>query len=79
MSTDELIAEVVAASVLSNPHIRGGHLTIQVQNRVVILSGDVPSTEARKMIRQLAWSTPGVHDVCSDLGVVPPGEVTGGE
>jgi osmotically-inducible protein OsmY len=72
-STDEMIAEVFAASVFSDPHIQGAHIRVQVQNRVVILLGEVASVQARKVMRQRAWDVPGVADVCNRLSVVPPG------
>lgn len=79
MPTDELIAEVVAASVLGHPQIRGGYLEVEVQNRVVILLGEVTSADARTTIRRLAWAVPGVHDVCNRLRVAVTGHRTGVE
>ncbi|MEU4426576.1 BON domain-containing protein [Actinoplanes sp. NPDC024001] len=72
LSTDEMIAEVFAASVFGDPHIRGARIKVQVQNRVVILLGEVASVRARKVMRQRAWDVPGVADVCNRLSVVPP-------
>lgn len=72
ISTDEMIAEVFAASVFSDPHIRGAHIKVQVQNRVVILLGEVATVQARRAMRQRAWDVPGVADVCNRLAVVPP-------
>ncbi|WP_328474447.1 BON domain-containing protein [Actinoplanes sp. NBC_00393] len=73
MSTDDMIAELFAASVFGDPHIRGAYIRVQVQNRVVILLGEVASVQARKVMRQRAWEVPGVADVCNRLTVVPPG------
>lgn len=72
LTADELIAELVAASIMGHPYARGRSLDIQVQNQVVILLGQVASVEARAMIRGLAWQMPGVRDVCNRLTVGPP-------
>jgi osmotically-inducible protein OsmY len=71
ISVDELIAEIIAASVLSNPRIRGRYLHIQVQNRVAILTGEVTTADARTVLRSLAWATPGIRDVCNRVKVAP--------
>lgn len=67
---NELIADRIVASVRSDPTVQGLYLEIHVQNRVVILRGEVASAEARTTIRRLAWSTPGVRDVCNLIGVI---------
>ena len=61
--TDEWIADRLEASVRCDPRIRGHYLEIQVQNRVVLLFGELASSEACTAARLLAWSVPGVVDV----------------
>jgi osmotically-inducible protein OsmY len=68
---DEMIADQIATAVRRNSGVRGNYLEIQVQNRVVILLGEVVSADARTVIRRLAWEVPGVWDVCNRVRVVP--------
>ncbi|WP_328474859.1 BON domain-containing protein [Actinoplanes sp. NBC_00393] len=74
LSTDDMIAEVFAASLHGDPHIVGARMRVQVQNRVVILLGSVASVQAHGAMRQRAWDIPGVVDVCNRLSVTPPGD-----
>ncbi|GGL09330.1 BON domain-containing protein [Mangrovihabitans endophyticus] len=64
---DELLARRVADRFVDDPELRGGHVTISVQNRVVILKGRVGSPELRAAAARQAWAIPGVFDVCNRL------------
>ncbi|MEU4690570.1 BON domain-containing protein [Actinoplanes sp. NPDC023714] len=66
---DELLADRVAATLRSDPRIRGRRIELVVQNRVVILLGDVDTAEAGAAAGRAAWGVPGVFDVCNRLGV----------
>lgn len=70
VEADEWIADRLEASVRGDPRIRGNYLEIQVQNRVVIFLGELDSSEAITAVCRLAWSTPGVIDVCDQVTVI---------
>lgn len=59
------------AQVLSvHPTTRGQGITVEVQNRVVILAGVVTDPAARQVAGALAWETEDVFDVCNILRLV---------
>jgi osmotically-inducible protein OsmY len=59
----------VAAGLLGDPAVRGDHIDVTAQNRVVILQGEVDSAYARTAAGHRTWGTPGVLDVCNRLVV----------
>jgi osmotically-inducible protein OsmY len=64
---DELLLDLVAGRMLASGEVRGRHVSLMVQNSVVILEGSVSSVESRDAAGRLAWSTPGVADVLNSL------------
>ena len=66
---DDAVAHLVAGGLLGDLDVRAGRLDVLVQNRVVIVKGDVPSEDVRLAVLRRVWATPGVFDVC-DLLVV---------
>ena len=66
---DEMLADRAAAALRQDERIRGRRIELTVQNRVIILIGDVATAEASDAAGRLAWSVPGVHDVCNRLSV----------
>ncbi|MGA5298933.1 BON domain-containing protein [Nucisporomicrobium flavum] len=66
---DERLARAVADAVLADPVVTGGRIDLGVQNGVVILDGDVDTEASRRAVVALAWSVPGVTDVCNALAV----------
>ncbi|MEV6489079.1 BON domain-containing protein [Actinoplanes sp. NPDC051633] len=69
---DDILVDLVAGGLLAESCVRGRRVTVMVQNRVVILEGEVDSEEAKKAAGRRAWSTPGVFDVCNLLVAPPP-------
>ena len=53
-----------------NPFTKDDDLTVDVKKKVVILTGDVSSTLAKRAAGDDAWDTPGVVDVSNQLQVV---------
>jgi osmotically-inducible protein OsmY len=47
--------------------LRHQQITVQAQNKVVILEGTVSSAELRTLAGASAWQTPEVYDVCNRL------------
>ncbi|SNY25618.1 BON domain-containing protein [Paractinoplanes atraurantiacus] len=58
----------LAEELLADPRIRG-QISLDLQNGVVILDGQVGTERARDRATALAWSAPGVTDVCNALTV----------
>ncbi|MEU4236006.1 ATP-binding cassette domain-containing protein [Actinoplanes sp. NPDC026619] len=72
--TNSWIADRTAVALRRDPRVHGRYVQILVQNRVVILLGEVGSARARVAASQATWTVPGVYDVCNRLDVVsgPP-------
>jgi osmotically-inducible protein OsmY len=51
--------------------LRRQQITVQAQNKVVILEGTVSSAELRTLAGARAWQTPDVYDVCNRLLIAP--------
>jgi osmotically-inducible protein OsmY len=68
-SADEWLAQEAAGALRHDPLVRGTYLEIIVQNRVVVLRGDMDSPEAREAAGRRIWTLPGVADVSNQLSV----------
>ena len=68
--TDGDIKAAVVERLRVNPFTKGDDLTVDVKKKVVILTGDVSSTLAKRAAGDDAWDTPGVVDVSNQLQVV---------
>jgi hypothetical protein len=51
---------------------RSGEITVQVQDGVVTLNGQVPSLSHKRLTGVLAWWVPGTRDVINGLEETPP-------
>jgi hypothetical protein len=70
---DVMLADRVAEALRRDRQVRGRRVEIVVQNRVIILIGDVDTAEASEAAGRCAWGVPGVFDVCNRLGVAGHG------
>lgn len=64
---DTRIAAEVAQRLAGNRFTRRQRISVEVQNRVVILVGTVDTPDVRVTAGNLAWRVPGVADVCNVL------------
>jgi osmotically-inducible protein OsmY len=64
---DAALVEQVAERLVAETEIRGRLVQVTVQNSVVILEGNVDSVAVKCAAGRLAWTTPGVADVCNML------------
>ena len=71
---DDSLAQRVAHSVESSGAGRG-RVYVTVQNRVVILCGNVDSEQTRSAVVRCAWSADGVSDVCNRISLGCPDDV----
>ena len=69
VGADAWIADRAVVALGRDPAVRGHRLEILVQNRVVILLGDVDSTSTRSAAGRRAWKVPGVFDIANCLTV----------
>ncbi|GAB7044691.1 MULTISPECIES: BON domain-containing protein [Catenuloplanes] len=66
---DERIRRMVVHRLMRVAHLRAQLARVSVQNRVVILEGDVDTAELAVRIGEEVWQTPGVIDVCNALAI----------
>lgn len=71
--SDNWLAALIAKALQCDPCVHGRRLEILVQNQVAILIGELDSAEARAAAGRLAWTVPGVQDVCNRLTVTSAG------
>jgi len=67
--TDGEIKAMVVDRLRVNPRTTNDHLTVDVKRNVVILTGDVSSSLAKRAAGDDAWDTPGVVEVSNQLQV----------
>ncbi|GAB7046675.1 BON domain-containing protein [Catenuloplanes indicus] len=67
--TDERIRRMAIHRLLRVAHLRTQPARVSVQNRVVILEGDVDTADLAAQIGAEVWRTPGVLDVCNALAI----------
>lgn len=67
--TDGQIKSVVVDRLRENPHTRDDDIRVDVEHNVVVLTGEVSSTLAKRAAGDDAWDTPGVVDVSNQLVV----------
>lgn len=69
--TDGEIKSMVVDQLRTNVRTKEDDITVDVKRNVVILTGDVSSTLAKRAAGDDAWDTPGVIDVSNQLKVAP--------
>lgn len=67
---DGTLEQRLESIVVSDPTLRERDLSIDVNDRVVTIRGDVQSDEERDRVEQLAWQLAGVRDVANAVQVV---------
>jgi osmotically-inducible protein OsmY len=66
---DRALALRTAEALRDDPQVRGWRLEVTVQNRVVILRGEVDTSAARDTVARVAWTVYGVFDLCNQVTV----------
>jgi osmotically-inducible protein OsmY len=61
------LAQAVLSRLAGRLSDEAGCLSVTAQNGVVVLEGHVEAAATARMIGELAWSVPGVSDVCNTL------------
>lgn len=69
---DVRLTRQVADALLSDGRTRHQPITVEVQNRVVLLAGTVDTAWVRLVVRDVARDVRGVADICDSLRVTGP-------
>ncbi len=69
--TDHEIKSKVVDRLRENVHTRDDNIRVDVKRNVVILTGAVSSSRAKRAAGDEAWDTRGVADVSNQLAVAP--------
>ncbi|HET7922603.1 MAG TPA: BON domain-containing protein [Gammaproteobacteria bacterium] len=69
---DAYITTAIKTKLLGNTGLKSFHIHVETQNRVVTLSGTLPSAGLRDEAVRLAKSVGGVRDVVSELEIQAP-------
>ncbi len=69
MKTDRDIKSEVVDHLRQNPYTKDEDITVDVAHDVVILTGVVKSSRAKRAAGDDAWDVPGVVDVSNQLTV----------
>ena len=69
--SDELIQREIEAQIADSEQLAGARIAVQVEQRLVILTGDVRIYEQKLVSERIAWTTMGVFEVDNEIRVVP--------
>jgi BON domain len=69
VGADEELALLVAERLRESLMGTGHRIVVEVQNRVVVLEGNVATDAIRRQVHQIVWQTPGVVDVSNRLAL----------
>jgi osmotically-inducible protein OsmY len=67
--SDREIKSALVDRLRENPLTSGDHIRVDVEHRVVVLTGDVSSALVKRAAGDDAWDTAGVIDVSNQLSV----------
>jgi osmotically-inducible protein OsmY len=67
--TDRDIKSELVDRLQQNPYTRNDDISVDVEHDVVILTGEVSSSRAKRAAGDDAWDVPGVVDVNNQLRV----------
>ncbi len=70
-TSDDLIHDMVARKLASDPDVKGGGFEIDVQNGVVTIKGVVEKEKFKEKAEKLARKVKGVKQVVNQLEVKP--------
>jgi osmotically-inducible protein OsmY len=70
LPTDRDVKSTIVDRLRENPYTKDCDLTVDVNKHVVILSGEVESSRAKRAAGDDCWDTRGVLDVSNQLTVV---------
>jgi len=69
--SDDLIQREIETQIAESEKLRGTQIEIHVDQRLVVLTGEVRFYEQKLISDRIAWTTPGVFEVDNEIRVVP--------
>lgn len=69
--SDDLIQREIKAQIVESAKLRGTDIEVHVQERLVVLTGQVRLYEQQLIAARIAWTTMGVFEVDNEIRVVP--------
>lgn len=69
--SDDIIQREIEAKIAESAELQGSRIEIHVQQRLVILTGEVRLYEQKLISERIAWTTLGVFEVDNEIRVVP--------
>ena len=69
--SDELIQREIEAQIAHSEQFAGARIEVHVEQRLVILTGDVRIYEQKLVSERIAWTTTGVFEVDNEIRVMP--------
>lgn len=69
--SDDLIQHEIEAQIADSTTLRGSRIEVHVEQRLVVLSGEVRLYEQKLVSDRIAWTTLGVFEVDNEIQVVP--------
>lgn len=69
--SDDLIQSEIEARIVESTALNGTRIEVHVEQRLVVLTGEVRLYEQKLVGGRIAWTTPGVEEVDNEIQVVP--------
>ena len=69
--SDEIIQREIEAKITASETLQGNRIDIHVQQRLVVLTGEVRLYEQKLISERIAWTTTGVFEVDNEIRVIP--------
>ena len=74
--SDDLIQRDIETQIAESTALRGARIEVHVEQRLVVLSGEVRLYEQKLLSARIAWTTPDVFEVDNEIRVVPKRALT---
>lgn len=69
--SDDFIQREIEAQIEESSELRGSQIEVHVEQRLVMLTGQVRLYEQKLISDRIAWTTPGVFEVDNEIRVEP--------
>ena len=69
--SDRQIQHEIEVQIAESAVLQGIRIDIHVEQRLVVVTGDVRLYEQKLILERIAWTTPGVFEVDNEIRIVP--------
>ena len=69
--SDDIILREIEAKIAELETLRETQIQVNVENRLVVLTGEVRFYEQKLISERVAWTTPGIYEVDHEIQVEP--------